>query len=45
MPAFGAAYSDVEVAAVANYVVARFGARTSNVTASDVGKLRLQTAN
>jgi mono/diheme cytochrome c family protein len=45
MPAFGAAYSDVEVAAVANYVVARFGARTSDVTASDVGKLRLQTAN
>jgi len=45
MPAFGAAYSDVEGAAVAKYVVARLGARTSNVAASDVGKLRLQTAN
>jgi mono/diheme cytochrome c family protein len=44
MPGFGAAYSDIEVAAVANYVVARFGARTSDVTASDVGELRLQAA-
>jgi len=45
MPGFGAAYSDVEVAAVANYVIARFGARTSDVTASDVGRLRLQASN
>jgi mono/diheme cytochrome c family protein len=45
MPGFGAAYSDVEVAAVANYVTARFGARTSSVTASDVERLRLQASN
>jgi mono/diheme cytochrome c family protein len=45
MPGFGAAYSDVEVAAVANYVTARFGARPSTVTDADVGKLRLQAAN
>jgi mono/diheme cytochrome c family protein len=44
MPAFGAAYSDVEVAAVANYVTARFGARASGVTAADVGKLRIQVS-
>jgi mono/diheme cytochrome c family protein len=45
MPAFGAAYSDVEVAAVANYVTARFGARASSVTDADVRKLRSQAAN
>jgi mono/diheme cytochrome c family protein len=45
MPAFGAAYSDVEVAAVANYVTARFGARASNVTAADVEQLRKQVSN
>jgi mono/diheme cytochrome c family protein len=45
MPAFGAAYSDVEVAAVANYVTARFGARASSVTPADVGQLRMQVSN
>jgi mono/diheme cytochrome c family protein len=45
MPAFGAAYSDVEVAAVANYVTARFGARPSTVTEADVASLRLQGSN
>lgn len=40
MPAFGAAYSDTEIAAVANYVTARFGAAPSNLTAADVAKLR-----
>jgi mono/diheme cytochrome c family protein len=40
MPAFGAAYSDREVAAVANYVTARFGAKASSLTAEDVRKLR-----
>jgi mono/diheme cytochrome c family protein len=40
MPAFGAAYSDVEIAAVANYVTARFGAKGSSLTAKDVAKLR-----
>ena len=44
MPAFGDAYSDVEIAAVANYVTARFGARESRLTAQDVAELRKQTA-
>ena len=45
MPAFGAAYSDEEIAAVANYVTARFGARPSTVTDADVGKLRMLASN
>jgi mono/diheme cytochrome c family protein len=40
MPAFGSAYSDTEIAAVANYVTARFGAAPSHVTAADVAQLR-----
>jgi cytochrome c553 len=40
MPAFGGAYSDAEIAAVANYVTARFGAVPSSVTAKQVEKLR-----
>ncbi|MGJ4944178.1 c-type cytochrome [Bradyrhizobium sp. HKCCYLS1011] len=44
MPAFGNAYSDDEVAAVANYVTARFGAKGSNLTAREVAELRKQTA-
>jgi mono/diheme cytochrome c family protein len=40
MPAFGSAYSDVEIAAVANYVTARFGAQPSRITATQVAKLR-----
>ena len=40
MPAFGHAYSDDEIAAVANYVTARFGARPSNVTPAQVAALR-----
>jgi mono/diheme cytochrome c family protein len=40
MPAFGKAYSDAEVAAVANYVTSRFGAEPSRLTASDVARLR-----
>jgi mono/diheme cytochrome c family protein len=43
MPSFGNAYSDNEIAAVANYVTARFGAQ-SNVTAKEVGELRSQTS-
>src|SRR6202035_5992271 len=35
MPAFGNAYSDDEIAAVANYVTARFGSKPSQVTARD----------
>jgi mono/diheme cytochrome c family protein len=44
MPAFGNAYSDSEIAAVANFVTARFGATTSGMTATEVANLRLQTA-
>jgi mono/diheme cytochrome c family protein len=40
MPAFGQAYSDAEIAAVANYVTARFGEAGSALTASDVARLR-----
>jgi mono/diheme cytochrome c family protein len=44
MPAFGAIYSDDEIAAVVNYVTARFGSKASAMTASDVAALRKQTA-
>jgi mono/diheme cytochrome c family protein len=44
MPAFGDAYSDIEIAAVANYVTARFGSKGSKLTAQDVAELRKQTA-
>jgi mono/diheme cytochrome c family protein len=40
MPAFGHAYSDVEIAAVANYVTARFGAAPSQITAGQVAQIR-----
>jgi mono/diheme cytochrome c family protein len=40
MPAFGDAWSDDDIASVSNYVVARFGAEPSSITAEDVGKLR-----
>ena len=40
MPSFGDAYSDTEIAAVANYVTARFGAVPSHLTAKDVAGLR-----
>jgi len=43
MPAFGDAYSDVEIAAVANHVTARFGAKPSAIAAADFAKLRLST--
>jgi mono/diheme cytochrome c family protein len=40
MPAFGDAYSDEEIASVANYVTARFGVQSSALTAEHVAKLR-----
>ncbi|WCM29613.1 cytochrome c [Sphingomonas sp. QA11] len=40
MPAFGHAYTDAEIAAVANYVTARFGARPSSLTPKQVAALR-----
>ena len=40
MPAFGSTYTDAEIASVANYVTARFGAQASGLTAAEVAKLR-----
>jgi mono/diheme cytochrome c family protein len=44
MPAFGNAYSDAEIAAVANYVTSRFGSKGPQLTAQDVAVLRKQTS-
>jgi mono/diheme cytochrome c family protein len=44
MPAFGNAYSDEEIADVANYITARFGSKGSQLTAKDVAELRTQTS-
>jgi cytochrome c5 len=44
MPDFGRAYSDTEVAAVANYVTARFGSAPSSLTAAHVADLRKETS-
>lgn len=40
MPAFGHAYSDTEVAALANYVIGHFGGKQGTVTPADVAKRR-----
>lgn len=40
MPSFGDAYSDTEVAALANYVVAHFGGKQGSVTPDEVAKRR-----
>jgi mono/diheme cytochrome c family protein len=45
MPAFGSIYNDTEIAAVANYVLGRFGSAASKLTAKDVAGLRGQTAH
>jgi mono/diheme cytochrome c family protein len=42
MPSFGHAFSDEEIAAVANYVTSRFGAKGSSLTARDIAELRAQ---
>jgi mono/diheme cytochrome c family protein len=42
MPAFGEGYSDADIAAVANYVTARFGAKGGHLTDKDVANLRKQ---
>ena len=44
MPAFGSSYSNVEIAAVTNYVTARFGSQQSRVKEEDVTQLRKQTS-
>jgi mono/diheme cytochrome c family protein len=43
MPAFGNAYTDDEIAAVANYVTARFGSKGAALKESDVAALRKQS--
>ncbi len=43
MPEFGQGYSDADIAAVANYVTARFGAQGAHLTGPDVARLRQQT--
>jgi mono/diheme cytochrome c family protein len=40
MPQFGDTYSDAEIASLANFVTARFGAKGSDLTAEQVAKLR-----
>jgi mono/diheme cytochrome c family protein len=40
MPAFGAAYTDREIAAVSNYVVGHFGGKAGHVTAAEVRRAR-----
>jgi mono/diheme cytochrome c family protein len=40
MPAFGDIFSDDDIAAVSNYVIARFGASPSSITADEVARLR-----
>jgi mono/diheme cytochrome c family protein len=42
MPAFGGAYSDAEIASVANYVTSRFGAQGSRLTVAHVAQLRAE---
>jgi len=44
MPSFRHAYSDAELAAVSNYVTARFGTRGSQITPKEVAKLRALSA-
>ena len=43
MPSFGNSYTDREIAAVVNYVTARFGAKGSALDEGDVAELRKQT--
>jgi mono/diheme cytochrome c family protein len=45
MPAFGATYSDTEIAAVVNYVTARFGSQPSKIGVKEVAALRDETAH
>jgi mono/diheme cytochrome c family protein len=40
MPSFNTAYSDAELAAVANYVIGQFGGKSGQVTARSVRERR-----
>jgi mono/diheme cytochrome c family protein len=42
MPAFGRTYSDAEIASVANFITARYGATPSRLTAAQVARLRAE---
>ncbi len=42
MPSFEAAYTDREIASLANYVTARFGSKPSSITPEEVATLRAQ---
>lgn len=42
MPGFARSYSDTEIAAVANYVTARFGTMPSKIALKDVARLRAE---
>lgn len=42
MPSFASAYTDREIASVANYVTARFGSKPSSITPRQVAELREQ---
>jgi mono/diheme cytochrome c family protein len=44
MPAFGHAYSDTEIAAIANYVTRRYGNAPSSITADQVAQMRTQVS-
>jgi len=44
MPAFGGSYSDAEIAMLANYVTARFGASASRIGAADVARIRQEAS-
>src|SRR5258707_12327414 len=44
MPAFGNAYTDDAIAAVANYVTARLASKGSKLTEQDMSVMRRQTA-
>jgi len=44
MPGFGAAHSDADIAAVANFVTTRFGSSASNLSAAEIAKMRSETA-
>ena len=43
MPAFGRAYSDTEIAAIANFVIEQYGNKKGLVTAKDVARQRIQS--
>ena len=45
MPAFGNAYSDTEIASLANYVTGRFGRSASRITPQEVAELRKQASD